>query len=97
MDARTRGALLKMKRLYKPIKMIVFGSAARGDMHEGSDIDVILIKNTERRFTDRIEDVLKLWTGDCPLDPFVYTPKEFKAKLQQSDFLQTAVSEGAEL
>ena len=32
---------------YKPQKIVLFGSMARGDYHEGSDIDLMLIKDVK--------------------------------------------------
>lgn len=45
---------------YQPQKIILFGSMARGDCHEFSDIDLLIIKNTDTRFIDRIGEVFKL-------------------------------------
>lgn len=38
-----------LKRDYEPEKIILFGSLAEGDMHEWSDIDLLLIKKTTTR------------------------------------------------
>ena len=45
---------------YDPQKIVLFGSYARGEVHEGSDIDLMVIKETSKRFIDRIADVIKL-------------------------------------
>lgn len=34
---------------YSPQKIVLFGSYARGEAHEGSDIDLMLIKETSKR------------------------------------------------
>jgi hypothetical protein len=34
-------------------RAILFGSAARGDIHEGSDLDVIVVRRTELPFVER--------------------------------------------
>ena len=39
---------------YGPEKVILFGSAARGDVDEYSDIDLIVIKETDKRFVQRL-------------------------------------------
>lgn len=97
MDRGIKKALLDIKRSYKPERMIVFGSQARGDTHEGSDVDVILIKDTKKRFTDRIGEVMEIWTGKLPIEPLVYTREEFKEKEKNSDFIRTALREGIEI
>lgn len=76
--------------------MILFGSRARGDHHEGSDVDLVLIKKTNRRFTDRIGEVLRLYTGKEPLEPLIYTPQEWKEMLGR-DFIQGILEEGVEI
>jgi len=46
---------------YQPEKIILFGSAARGDMTPGSDVDLLIIKrNTPHYGADRIMEVRRL-------------------------------------
>lgn len=80
---------------YDPIKVILFGSFARGDYHAGSDVDLIIVKETEKRFTDRIGDVLELCNTDLVVEPLVYTPAEIATMInRENDFFQTALREG---
>lgn len=88
--------LINLKRKYNAEKLILFGSHARGDFNESSDLDIVLIKNTNKRFIDRIGDILKIYKGDIPLEPFVYTPEEFK-KMKKRDFIKTILKEGIEI
>ena len=63
------------------VKVIVFGSAARGDYTGASDIDLIVVKGTSERPSQRIGDALeRCWDADPPLpvEPLVYTPEEFQ-------------------
>jgi predicted nucleotidyltransferase len=83
-------------RGYQPQRIIVFGSFARGDTHEGSDLDLIVIKETDERFFDRIGRVRDI-CADLRVDvrPFVYTPDELRQMLAAgSAFLETALEEG---
>lgn len=43
---------------YRPQRVILHGSFARGDYHEGSDVDLVIVKDTDARFVDRIEQML---------------------------------------
>lgn len=86
-------ALRKIKQRYKPEKMILFGSFARGDYNEASDVDVLMIKKSNKRFIDRSEDVLALSDGKIQLEPIVYTPEEFK-KIKDRNFIKTILKEG---
>ncbi len=96
MDAKIKKELSRLKKKYGAEKLILFGSYARGDINKGSDIDIILIKNTNKRFIDRIGDVLKLYNGNIDLEPLVYTPQEFK-KMGGRDFIKTIIKEGIEI
>jgi len=75
-------------------KAILFGSVARGDVIESSDIDLILVKETDKRFIDRIEEALLALDPSVGLDVLVYTPAEFEEMLETSPFVQRAVREG---
>ena len=80
---------------YEPEKVILYGSFARGDYHAGSDLDLIVVKETDRPFADRIGDVLRLCRSRIPIEPLVYRPSEFAAMLARgNDFLETALKEG---
>jgi predicted nucleotidyltransferase len=82
-------------RQYRPKKIIMFGSYARGDIHQGSDLDLVIIKNTKRKFLRRMDDVLDLCDGEIAVEPLIYTEAEFRKMLEQgNDFLETVVSEG---
>lgn len=63
---------------YAPEKIIVFGSFARASVAECSDIDMLIVKDTDKPFLDRTKDVLSLLHPRVGLDVLVYTPEEFK-------------------
>lgn len=44
----------KVVKTLRPEKIILFGSFARKDFNEGSDIDLIVIGNWKESFLDRI-------------------------------------------
>ncbi len=85
-------------RNYAPQKIVLFGSYARGEAHEGSDIDLMLIKETSKRFIDRIADVIKLNNTSLSLEPLVYSPLELETmKKEKRDFIMTIEEEGIEI
>lgn len=87
--------ILKALKAYQPQRIILFGSAARGDYHDGSDIDLLIIKNTDRRFVERIGDVLELLDNRLPVEPIVYTATEFDQLIDdQNSFVQSIIREG---
>lgn len=67
---------------YQPKKIILFGSAVRGQIHEDSDADLAIIKETDKNFYDRIGEVSGMVEHDIPLDILVYTPEEFETMRQ---------------
>lgn len=69
--------LPKIIEQYAPEKIILFGSLATGDVRESSDIDLVIIKKTTKRFLDRHMDVARIADPDVATDFFVYTPEEF--------------------
>ena len=80
---------------YGPEKIILFGSAARGDADEFSDIDLIIVKKTETRFIQRQVDATNLVPRDISVDIFVYTPEEFQTMIDEDNpFIERALAEG---
>lgn len=61
--------------LAHPLRVILFGSAARGDWKEGSDLDLLIVvpENTPRRRLAR-ELYCRLNGGGIPFDIIVATP-----------------------
>ncbi|MHA1271289.1 MAG: nucleotidyltransferase domain-containing protein [Candidatus Helarchaeota archaeon] len=87
-----------LKRNYKPLKIILFGSYAYGNPKENSDIDILIIKNTVKRRVDRIVLVKKLIYNPnrkIPISPIVYTPDELNERLRiGDDFIQEIIEKG---
>lgn len=63
---------------YRPKKIILFGSFASGLVHEGSDLDLVIIKETRKRPIDRQVEVYGLVKPEVGIDLFIYTPEEFR-------------------
>ncbi len=76
-------------------KAILFGSYARGSQTKKSDLDLIIILNTKKRFFDRYDDFNEIHDliRDRNVDLLIYTPKEFK-EISHRRFIKTIVSEG---
>ena len=73
-------ALLK-KQL--PVREVyLYGSFAKNEIHEGSDIDLLIIGDFKERFVERIGKILDL--TDLPIEPLVYTIREFE-ELKRSE------------
>lgn len=74
---------------YKPEKIILFGSLAKGRLREGSDIDLLVIKETDKDYWQRAEEIADILGGvniNVPKDVLNITPKELKYRLSINDF-----------
>lgn len=80
----------------QPQAVILFGSFARGDVNEGSDVDLIVVADFEEPFLDRIKVLLDLNDGiGLPLEPIGYTPEEFqKMKEEGNLFIREVLETG---
>ena len=81
---------------YDPEKIILFGSLVRGDAHEWSDIDLIVVKDTDASYGNRVRallPVLRGWQGGA--DIIVYSLEEYeRARRTGSAFLREAERAG---
>jgi len=75
-------------------KVILVGSLARGEVHRASDIDLIIVKETDKKFMDRLDEFYSLLTPRVAMDIFVYTPEEFERMKEESHFLRIALRDG---
>lgn len=80
---------------YNPEKIILFGSAARGDTDEYSDIDLIVVKETDQRFVQRLVEAGSFISSNISVDIIVYTPDELSAMVEEGNpFIEKALKEG---
>ena len=62
---------------YQPEMVILFGSYATGQANEGSDLDLLLVKQTDENPVNRAAGIRKeLRDLLLPMDILVYTPSE---------------------
>ena len=78
-----------------PKRIILFGSLARGDFNEGSDVDLVVIGDWQQDFLDRIKVLLDLNEFGLPLEPVGYTEDEFATMSNQGNrFITEVISTG---
>lgn len=81
-----------------PQKIILFGSAARGDFGSDSDIDLLVIKDSDKKRpyrTKEIFEAVRKLDRSYALDPLVYTPEEIRERILLGDyFIQNILKEG---
>ena len=77
-------------------KAILFGSFARGRQTRRSDIDLILIQETDKRYLDRFDGILSDLHQSLrgrDIEVFIYTPNEFTG-ISDRRFIRRALAEG---
>ncbi len=79
-----------------PQKIILFGSYAYGNPSPDSDLDILVIMNTQERPAERVLAVSRLLRPrQFPMDILVRTPDEIKAAVEQNElFIQEILSRG---
>lgn len=91
----------KLKIEYKPQKIILFGSYAYGNPREDSDLDLLILKNTNSRRVDRYVRVKKIIYNPnrrITISPLVLTPKELAHRLRMGDdFIKEIIQKGVVL
>ncbi len=78
---------------FQPEKIILFGSYARGEATDDSDVDLLVVmhvKGSRRRKANEID--LALSGRTVPLDLIVVTPEQFD---RQKDLIGTIVRQAA--
>jgi predicted nucleotidyltransferase len=95
--------LQKLTKAIRPIferyriqKAIAFGSMARGEATRRSDLDLILVQQTEERFLDRYQGILyelNQAVQDRSVEVLIYTPEEL-SRIADRRFIADALREG---
>jgi predicted nucleotidyltransferase len=75
-------------------KVIVAGSMARGDAGVHSDLDVVVIQKTDKRFLDRLGDFYSYLCPTVETDILVYTPQEWEELALSRGFFRRLHREG---
>jgi predicted nucleotidyltransferase len=83
-------------KAYRPQKVILFGSLARGRMHEGTDIDLFSVKRDVPDLgVDRIRQLDAMIKYRLATDFIVYKPEEVSERLKMGDpFINSILREG---
>ncbi|CUS81594.1 hypothetical protein JGI10_00661 [Candidatus Kryptonium thompsonii] len=81
---------------YNPEKIILFSSYACGEVDEYSNMNFVVIKRTDKRFLERLIEVVKFIDNDLGhVNIFVYTPEEFEDMIKTANpFILQALKEG---
>ena len=79
---------------FNPQAIILFGSAARGEMTSDSDLDLLIVRETRVGYFDRVREIRSAIKTNTPLDIIVLTPKEAQELPKKSTFFSQIIKEG---
>lgn len=91
----------RLRKEYHAEKVILFGSYAKGDATEDSDVDILIIAPIQEPFFDRMATVLGLireLKKGIPIEPIVLTKEEVEDRIKIGDqFVQQILEKGVYL
>jgi len=80
---------------FSPARIILFGSYAHGKPHPGSDVDLLVVMDTELSETQQAVEIYQHIQYRFGLDLVVYTPQRLAQRLEWGDsFLHEVVNNG---
>ncbi len=80
---------------FKPQKIILFGSYARGNPRPESDVDLLVVMKTQNKKNKQSLEIRRHLDVMFGLDLVVYTPKRLKERVEMGDwFLRDILKEG---
>lgn len=91
LEAELARYVMLLRQRYDPERVILFGSLGSGDIGDWSDIDLVIVKDTAKRFLDRTKEVMRLLQPRVGVDILVYTPAEFEQMIQQRAFMRDEI------
>lgn len=75
----------------QPERVILFGSLTQDQVHDWSDIDLVIVRETTQPFLKRIREAILLLKPKVGLDLLIYTPEEFAELKHERRFIQEEV------
>jgi len=96
-----REVVEKLKREYQPLRVVLYGSYAYGVPDRDSDIDLLVVKETNERPIDRRVRVSRIISDPkryIPVEVLVLTPEELRDRLECGDlFINEILTRGKTL
>lgn len=91
----------RLRATYGPERIVLFGSWAYGTPSEESDVDLLIVKETDQPFHRRWAQVYRLVSPlvkGIDFSPFVMTPQEILRRQRARDpFLEEVLTRGKTL
>ena len=92
---RLQSSMAPIFRRNEVFKAVLFGSAVRDTETKKSDIDLMIVMETNKRFFDRYDafDEISEIVKGTPVDLLIYTPQELE-NISHRPFIRKILSEG---
>ena len=94
--------LAKLKEVLSPVfsrnrvrRALLFGSSARGTGTRHSDLDILIVQDSDKRFFDRFDPFNEFFDRlpNRVVDLLIYTPEELE-RIRHRPFIRTLLQEG---
>ena len=91
--------LQNIRKTFKPEKILLFGSRARGDALEDSDFDLVVVSEKFKGMSEyeRMVSVYSLKREPVSVDVICITPAEFQERSHELSIIGEAAKEGIEI
>ena len=87
-EAKIKEITEKIVKEFQPEKIILFGSWAWGTPGADSDVDLFIVKESNKKRWEREYDLRMNLIGNKfpPMDLLIYTPEEMERRIRIEDF-----------
>ncbi len=87
----------EVARLFSPEKIILFGSHASGEQDPDSDVDLLVVMETDLMPPDQATKIRLAVYHNFPMDLMVRTPEQLKKRLEMGDPFMAEIVEKGEI
>lgn len=94
LEAELKRLVSEITAKYRPQKIILYGSLSTGKVKSTSDIDIVVVKDTDKVYYDRIRELVSLCDYSVGLDILIYTPSEFEHMKKNKFFREEILTKG---
>lgn len=91
--------LPKLIEIYRPARVLVFGSRAQGNPLKESDLDFLVVSESFEGipFIQRAPHLLWTLRVSFPIEVLCYTPEEYERKIREIGIVKVASEKGLNL
>ena len=90
-ESEVREFVDRLAEEFSPQRVILFGSHARGNPADDSDVDLLVIMDTGKRPVQQALEIRLRLDCSFPLDLLVKTPQEVQRRIDLHDLFLTSI------